>query len=83
VPSGDGIRHLAAVLVVEKLETKLVLSCRAIRYRSAASIGGRAESIRLGGFPAVVVETRRNQRAYRAAPWCFDRQYELPKRRST
>jgi hypothetical protein len=33
VPSGDGIRHAAAELVVEKLETKLVLSCSAVRYR--------------------------------------------------
>jgi hypothetical protein len=60
----DMVRHLAALLVVEKLENEASLSCSTVRYHSPAQQGRRTMSIRCGGFPAVVVEMRRNQRAY-------------------
>jgi hypothetical protein len=60
----DMVRHLAALVVVEKLETKLVYLAAPFVITALPSKEGAPCSIRCGGFPAVVVEMRRNQRAY-------------------
>jgi hypothetical protein len=62
--------------VVEKLKRKLVYLAAHVVITVLASMRGRAKSILRSGFPAVVVETRCNQHACRAAPWCYRRRYE-------